>query len=228
MTSATPSVNADPRVDFSLDSYSSALKAYRAAGYAVTGFRDYLADPQDKHLILRHDIDNSIEQALRVARVDAESGCSSTFFLRVHARGYNLMSLPSLQIIREMEELGHEVQLHLEGGINEVLGLDNDEWAERQRRVFEAAVGRQLGGLSLHEPARMGGYDFAARLVERWSEVTYHSYEPRFMMPNMKYLSDSSGNWREGHFALWVDKVPVLQVLTHPFWWFDKIPAENY
>lgn len=218
-----------PRTDFSLDSYSSALRSFRDAGYAVTGFTDYLAAPQDKHMILRHDIDNSIEQALRVARVDAEAGCTSAFFLRVHARGYNLMSLPSLQIIREMEELGHEVQLHLEGGINEVLGHDNAEWAERQRRVFETAVGRPLGGFSLHEPARMGGYEFADQLRETWSDaVAYHSYESRFMMPAMKYISDSSGNWREGHFALWVDKVPVLQVLTHPFWWFDKVPAENY
>lgn len=217
-----------PRTDYSLDSYSSALRAYRDAGYSVTGFRKYLDAPQEKHLILRHDVDNSIEQALRVARVDAEAGCSSAFFFRVHARGYNLVSVPSLLIMREIEELGHEVELHLEGGIHEVLGHDNEEWAERQRRVFEAVVGRPVRGLSLHEPARMGGYDFASKLVEKWPDADYHTYEGRFMMPTMKYLSDSSGRWREGHFALWVDKVPVLQVLTHPFWWYDKIPAENY
>lgn len=217
------------KLGFSLRSYSDALHAYREDGYAVTSFRDYLDDAQPKHLILRHDIDNSIEQAMRVARVDAEAGCSSSIFLRVHARGYNIMDLPSLLMIREMEELGHEVQLHLEGGISDVLGGDNFEWAERQRTVFETAVGRPLGGFSLHEPARLGGFTFAAELLERWSEtVRYHAYEPRFMMPNMKYLSDSSGNWREGHFALWVGKEPLMQVLTHPFWWFDKVPAENY
>lgn len=214
---------------FSLKDYSDTLKAYLDDGYAVTSFERYLDEPQKKHVILRHDLDNSIEQGLRVARVDAEAGCTSSIFVRVHARGYNLMSLPSLLAIREMEELGHEVQLHLEGGICEVLGADNFEWAERQRAVFEAAVGRPIGGFSLHEPARLGGFEFAAELLERWSETArYHTYEPRFMMPSMKYLSDSSGNWREGHFALWVGKVPLLQVLTHPFWWFDKVPAENY
>lgn len=214
---------------FSLKSYADTLRAYLDDGYAVTSFAEYLKDPQPKHLILRHDIDNSIEQALRVARVDAEAGCTASYFLRVHARGYNLMSLPSLLIIQEMEALGHEVQLHLEGGICEVVGGDNIEWAERQRTVFEAAVGRPLGGFSLHEPARMGGIEFAAGLLERWSDtVAYHAYEPRFMMPNMKYLSDSSGNWREGHFGQWVGKEPLMQVLTHPFWWFEKVPAENY
>lgn len=216
-------------IDFSLRSYSETLRCYLDHGYAVTSFNGYLDAPQEKHMILRHDIDNSIEQALRVARVDADAGCSSSFFLRVHARGYNLLSLPSLEIIREMEDLGHEVQLHLEGGLCEVIGSDNTDWAGRQRDVFEAAVGRPLGGFSLHEPARMGGIDFADQIRESWSEsVRYHAYEDRFLTPSMKYLSDSSGRWREGHFGEWVDKEPLLQVLTHPFWWFERVPAENY
>lgn len=215
--------------DFSLRSYKETLVAYRNAGYAVTSFDSYLSNPMQKHMILRHDIDNSIEQALRVARVDAEAGCSSTFFLRVHARGYNLLSLPSLQIIAEMESLGHEVQLHLEAGLGDWLGGDNLEWADRQRAVFEAAVNRPLGGFSSHEPARMGGIDFANSLLDYWGDtVKYHAYEDRFFNPAMKYLSDSSGNWREGHFSEWVGKEPLMQVLTHPFWWFEKVPAENY
>lgn len=213
--------------DYSLRSYASTLVAYRDAGYAVTSFANYLDAPSEQHLILRHDIDNSIEQAARVARIDAEAGCTATFFMRVHAQGYNLMSLPSLRIVREMQELGHEVQLHLEGGISDWLGGDSFDWAERQRSVIEAAIGEDLRGFSSHEPARMGGIDFANSLLDLWG-LEYHAYEERFMMPNMKYLSDSSGRWREGHFGLWVGKEPLMQVLTHPFWWFEKSPAENY
>ena len=218
-----------PAPGYSFRDYTAALRAFRGAGYAVTGFAEFLADPQPKHLILRHDLDNSLEQALRIARLDADSDCRSTFFVRVHARGYNLLSLPSLKAILEIESMGHAVELHLEGGFSDVFGGDNDSWADRQRTVFEAAVARELHGFSLHEPARMGNLDFADRLLERWGNpVFYHAYESRFMMPTMKYLSDSSGHWREGHFALWVDQVPQLQVLTHPFWWFETTPAENY
>ncbi|MHA3725089.1 GCN5 family acetyltransferase [Leucobacter sp. HY1910] len=220
---------AAPEHDYSLRSYSETLHAYLDAGYQITSFEGYLQAPAAKHMVLRHDIDNSIEQAMRVAQVDAAAGCSSTFFLRVHAKGYNLLSLSSLRIIAEMEQLGHEVQLHLEGGLCDWLGGDHLEWADRQRAVFEAAVGRPLGGFSSHEPARMGGVEFANSLLEHWSDsVAYHAYEERFMMPNMKYLSDSSGRWREGHFGLWVGKEPLMQVLTHPFWWFERVPAENY
>ncbi len=219
----------EPRFDYSFESYADTLRAYREAGYEVTSFDTYLREPSARHMILRHDIDNSIEQALRVAYIDAEAGCSSTFFLRVHARGYNLLSLQSMQILQEMEALGHEVQLHLEGGLGEWLGGDNLQWADRQRAAFEAAVGRPMRGFSSHEPARMGGLEFANQLLDRWSDsVEYHAYEERFMTPQMKYLSDSSGRWREGHFGLWVGKEPLMQILTHPFWWFEKVPAENY
>lgn len=213
--------------DYSLRSYADTLDAYLQNGYAVTSFEQYLALPKERHLILRHDIDNSIEQAIRVARIDAKHGCTSTFFMRVHAHGYNPLSLPSMQIMQEMENLGHEVQLHLEGGLHEWLGGDDSEWADRQRSVFEAAVGRPLRGFSSHEPARMGGVAFADALLDRWG-VEYHAYENRFMSPQMKYLSDSSGRWREGHFGMWVGKEPLMHVLTHPFWWYERSPAENY
>lgn len=212
---------------FSFKDYRETLEAYKSAGYVVSGFAQYLQSANSKHLILRHDCDNSLTQALRIARIDAEAGCTATFFVRVHAVGYNLLSLSSLQAIREIETLGHSVELHLEGGIPELLGDTMDTWADRQRSVFEAAMGRSPRGFSSHEPARMGNVRYADDLLARWG-LDYHAYEARFTSPTIKYLSDSSANWREGHFRLWVDREPVIQVLTHPIWWFEKIPQENY
>ena len=220
-------VTREPGLGFSFADYRAALRAYKDAGYRVTGFGSYLDDPGDKHLIMRHDCDNSLDQALRMAEIDADEGCSSTFFVRVHARGYNLLSLPSMQAVRRLADLGLEVELHLESGIPQVLGIDSYVFADRQRMVFEAAADRHCTGISSHEPARMGQLDFADTLVERWG-LRYQAYEDRFTTPQVKYLSDSSAMWREGHFRLWVDKVDRLQVLTHPIWWFDQIPQENY
>jgi len=212
---------------FSFKDYRETLEAYKSAGYQVSGFAQYLQSANSKHLILRHDCDNSLTQALRIARIDAEAGCTATFFVRVHAVGYNLLSLSSLQAIREIENLGHSVELHLEGGIPELLGDTMDTWADRQRIVFEAAMGRPPRGFSSHEPARMGNVRYADELLARWN-LDYHAYEARFTSPAIKYLSDSSANWREGHFRLWIDQEPVIQVLTHPIWWFERIPQENY
>ena len=73
----------------------------------------------------------------------------------------------------------------------------------------------------------MGGASFTDELVREWG-LRYHAYEERFMNPSMKYLSDSSGRWREGHFGSWVGREPLMHVLTHPFWWYERVPAENY
>lgn len=220
-------IEIEPGFGFSFADYRSTLRAYKDAGYTISGFSSYLDDPQAKHLILRHDCDNSLEQALRIAEIDAAEGCSATYFVRVHARGYNLLSLPSMQALRRMESLGLEVELHLESGIPQVLGIDEDVFADRQKMVFESAVERECQGISSHEPARMGQVDYAGHLMKRWG-LRYHAYEERFTTPTVKYLSDSSATWREGHFRLWVDKVDRLQVLTHPIWWFDQVPQENY
>ncbi|NLA66509.1 MAG: GCN5 family acetyltransferase, partial [Leucobacter sp.] len=119
----------EARHDFSLRSYAETIDTYRTQGYAATSFEQYLAAPQERHLILRHDIDNSLELAIRVARIEAEHGASSTYFVRVHALGYNALSLPSLLIYQELEDLGHEVQLHLEGGLRECVGGNDADWA---------------------------------------------------------------------------------------------------
>ena len=219
-------ITSEPGLGFSFSDYRAALEAYQDAGYRISGFGGFLDDPQDKHLIMRHDCDNSLDQALRMAEIDAAQGCSATYFVRVHARGYNLLSLPSMQALRRLESLGMEVELHLEAGIPEVLGIAVDTFADRQKMIFEAAVDRACTGLSSHEPARMGQLDFAGSLVRRWG-LRYHAYEDRFTTPVVKYLSDSSATWREGHFRLWVDREPRLQVLTHPIWWFDQVPQEN-
>jgi hypothetical protein len=218
-------IRTEPGHGFSFADYRGALTAFLADGYKVTGFGGFLDAPAQRHLVLRHDCDNSLEQAMRIAEIDAEEGCSSTFFVRIHARGYNLFSLPSLLALDRLAEMGHEVELHLEAGIPEVLKIDLHEFVDRQRDAFTAAVGRPPRGLSSHEPARMGQLDLASELVARWG-LDYHAYDPRFT-DEMKYISDSSGRWREGHFRDWVGVVDRLQVLVHPIWWFDRVPQEN-
>jgi hypothetical protein len=85
---------------------------------------------------------------------------------------------------------------------------------------------RPLNGFSAHEPARMGSLDASDAAKNRWG-VSYHAYESRFMNPNIRYLSDSSARWRDGHFVEWVDLADHLQVLVHPIWWFRRLPQEN-
>lgn len=215
-----------PPVGFTFAEYRASLRAFRAEGYAITGFLPFLEAPKPKHMILRHDVDHSLEQALRLARIDAAEGCSATFFLRVHARGYNVASYQSLQLIDELHSLGHEVELHLDGGIHQGLPISEVDALDRQREVLEAVLRRPINGFSAHEPARMGNLDSSDDALTRWG-VRYHAYQARFMNPQIRYLSDSSARWRDGHFFEWLGRADHLHVLVHPVWWYDRLPQEN-
>ena len=64
------------RADFSLDHYARLVEDLLARGYAVRGFSD--ADPAQQHLILRHDIDMSIEVAAVLAQRERALGASTS------------------------------------------------------------------------------------------------------------------------------------------------------
>ena len=60
---------------FDLEHYRQLLEAVRAGGYRWAGF-DRAPEPGD--VILRHDVDLSLDAALGMAEVEAEAGAWST------------------------------------------------------------------------------------------------------------------------------------------------------
>ena len=88
------------------------LALLRQGGYAFTGYHDYQSHP--RCVILRHDIDNSLPQALRLAEIEAEEGVKSTWFVLLRTDFYNPASAASQRILRRIRELGHEIGLHFD------------------------------------------------------------------------------------------------------------------
>ena len=64
--------------EFSLTHYRELLEAAEAGGYRFAGF-DRAPEPGD--LILRHDVDLSLEAAVALAEAEAQAGAGSTWFL---------------------------------------------------------------------------------------------------------------------------------------------------
>jgi hypothetical protein len=95
-----------------------------------------------------------------------------------------------------------------------------------QKDVFEYLSKSELNGFSLHMPTNNNGYQRANDLKDRWG-CLYHAYDKLFF-EDFKYLSDSGGNWREGHWGKFVNEYELIQVLTHPVWHYKIISQENY
>ena len=158
--------------DFTLAAYKVLLEALLDRGYEVRGYAD--ADPQQRHLILRHDIDMSLEAALPVAEIENSLGLRAHYFVLLRTEMYNLFSARAREILLALRRLGHEIGLHLDASLygNELAELDKA--AEMECRVLEAATGAAVRTISFHRPAK-SLLDYPQALAGR-----LHAYQPKF------------------------------------------------
>ena len=94
---------------FDLDHYRDLLRCIGMGKYRYAGFD---AEPVPGVVILRHDVDLSLEAALVMAELEAEEGAWSTWFLMTRSVFYNLASAEGARAIARLRELGHRVAHH--------------------------------------------------------------------------------------------------------------------
>jgi hypothetical protein len=176
--------------DFSLEHYRELLRAAKRGGYRFAGFD---RDPEPGDLILRHDVDLSLEGALAVAEAEADEDAWSTWFLMTRSNFYNLGSAVGERTISRLRELGHRVALH---AVYPHVDLD-----ER----FDPAV-------AWHNPDP----EYMQAEIPGAANVM----SSRFFDPE-HYRSDSNQHWRHGcpHEDLAAGELEWLQLLTHPEIW---------
>ena len=175
---------------FTLDHYRELLEAAREGGYRFAHFDE---PPRRGDLLLRHDVDLSLEAALEVAELEADAGVSATYFLMTESVFYNLASKVGVAALAGLRALGHRVGLH---AVYPHAALD-----ER----FDPVV-------AWHNPD--SGYMTAP--IPGAVNVMQEGY---FDPPT--YRSDSNQRWRSGcpHEELRSGGFPWLQLLTHPEIW---------
>ena len=175
---------------FDLEHYRELLAAARVGGY---GFAFFDHDPRPGDVLLRHDVDLSLEAAVELAELEADLETPATYFLMTESVFYNLSSRVGERALERLRALGHRVGLHavypraeLDGRFDPIVA-----WHNPEPEFMTASV------------------DGAANAME-----------PRFFAPE-RYRSDSNQRWREGcpHEALARGDFDWLQMLTHPEIW---------
>lgn len=175
---------------FDLPHYRELLEAALAGGYRFARFD---REPAPGDLLLRHDVDFSLEAALETARLEAELGASTTYLLMTRSSFYNLASSEGERALAELRELGHAVGHH---ALHPHVDLD-----ER----FDPVVAWHNP-----EPAFM-----SEPIVGAVNVMTPPWFDPD------RYRSDSNQHWRRGcpHEELAAGAFDWLQVLVHPEIW---------
>jgi len=175
---------------FDLAHYGDLLEAAKAGGYRFAFFD---REPAAGDVLIRHDVDLSLDAALTLAELEAEAGAAATYFLMTRSVFYNLASAEGERALARLRELGHRVGLHavypqldLDGRFDPVVAWHNPD-PEFMREPLDGAV----------------------------NVMQAHYFDPEH------YRSDSNRHWRSGcpHEELADGRFEWLQLLTHPEIW---------
>ena len=198
--------------DFTLTGYQALVETMLGRGYAAVGYAD--VEPEAAHMILRHDLDMSIQAALPIAEIEAALGLRAHYFVLLRSEMYNPFSTVSQRDLRQLSELGHAIGLHFDAASYPDNETALDEAAARECDVLANIVKQPVEVVSFHRPE--------PRLQGRRRAIggRRHAYEPRYFS-EMGYCSDSRGGWHHGHpfDHPAVEGGRALQLLTHPIWW---------
>ena len=114
--------------DFTLATYKKLLQELLASGYSFQTFQDFIQRPEDKTVILRHDIDSLAGNALVIAKIEKEASIKASYYFRIVKESYDE------DIIRQIAEMGHEVGYHYEN-LSEISYLAQRRKGAKKRRI---------------------------------------------------------------------------------------------
>ncbi len=209
---------------FKYNFYEKILRKFIKNDYIISSFENF-SKKNKKTLILRHDVDYTINGVLEFANIEKKLGISSTFFFRLHANEYNIFEAQTYQLIKYLKKIGHEIGLHSEI-MNFSRAVDENPLhvLKKEKKILESITGLKIKSFSEHR-------DISNKIhnTKKFHDVysfkktgfKFNAMEDKFFK-EMKYLSDSNANWREGNPLKFINKHNRFQILIHPDWWFKK------
>lgn len=205
-----------PESLFTYNWYSNFLNNLKENDYKVCDYDNWSG--YDRCAILRHDIDNDIEKAVKIAEIENDNEVRSTYFVLLTSDFYNVFSLNNINRIKRIISLGHDIGLHFdEVRYKEISTIDEMiRKIEDEADILSTMIGHQIRVVSMHRPSEkvLEADITMPNLINSYGNVFFNEF---------KYLSDSRKRWREP-----VDKIICggeydrLHILIHPFWYNDS------
>lgn len=114
-------------MDFTLRKYKELLLSLKNCGYTFITFAEYCKGVEfDRFIIMRHDVDEMSQNALKMAQLEHSLDIRATYNFRIVRQSNNP------EVIREIVRLGHELGYHYE---DLVLSEGNTERAIENFRI---------------------------------------------------------------------------------------------
>ena len=206
-------------IQFTYEAYKGLISILKEYDYSFVRYINY--NQYKKPVIMRHDVDNSLDKAVDLARIEQKEGISSTYFLLLSTDFYNIASKSSLEKIRQIIDCGHEIGLHFDetkyisddGTKPDIIGAIKSE-TEIMSKIIGQGI--RINAVSMHRPSK------ETLAADYKIEGMINSYGMEFFT-GFKYVSDSRRRWREDIDAIIISgEYDKLHILTHAFWYNEE------
>jgi hypothetical protein len=202
--------------NFTLPHYRWILEKALDLGFNIFRLKDLNQLTRGKRrLFLRHDIDFSVRHASRMAALEKSMGVFSSYFVFLHSPTYSIGDLETFELLREIQNMGHEIALHYDAECYEKAGIEFLDGIEMESEFLGRLFGQRICSASQHRPGTQG-----YRPVTKVGLV--NAYD-KSLMQDVAYISDSRRLWRAGCVHEHLEKTMQMQLLIHPEWWEDEI-----
>lgn len=184
------------------------------------------AKEREEFIILRHDVEFSVERAFKMASIEKKHEVSSTYFFQVVNNSYNMFSKQNMEMVYMMKNMGHEIGLHFHHDGDE--SLENlKEKILKQKQIFELFYGMPIIYFSIHRPTKhMLAMNIKIDGMLNTYDNCFFSYldDINIQVPLIKYISDARHRW---NYSLEPNEKTFktykkIQVLIHPYSWTDE------
>jgi len=172
-----------------------------------------------KGLILRHDVDFSLELAYELSKIEKAIGIVSTYYILTTSDIYNPFSVSSRRMLEDMIKDDMELGIHFDPAIYGIEMPDGEliENLLREIQIFEMFLGRgfRVSSFSIHQPSSFGRYVRTGKLIGAYDEEIFS---------NDKYISDTNFSFYGKDPAQWVRKSEEqrIQLVIHPMQYMIK------
>jgi len=94
--------------DFTISRYIALLQILQKQNFSFQPFSEFIENPKEKAVMLRHDVDLLPYNSLKTAQIENELGIRGSYYFRIVPESYNET------IIKQIADLGHEIGYHYE------------------------------------------------------------------------------------------------------------------
>lgn len=223
---------------FSLKYYKSIIQKAKDSGYKFVTLRDFyhLDCPNEKHFVLRHDLDLLPSSLAPMLEVERECEVRSSIFVRVTGP-YNPFDHKVFKILNDAEQDGFEIGLHTNFvEFAEINDRGYYEVLKSELRIIRAFF-RDVDGISTHRDVNYM-YNSLPFLEKNWEELKndfklylhYQAYDKK-ILDNVLYVNEGLSphlGWRDIIPEDAIETGKSICLLVHPHWWYKSHAQEHW